>query len=359
MKREVRFLLDKACDSLLLSVEFFNRPHEVGRVCSTLIFLDHSFEMFLKAAILHRGGRIREKRANETIGFHSCIRRALSDGSIKFIIEEQALTLQNMNSLRDAAQHHLLDISENQLYMHAQAGVTIFRDLLDQVFGRDICKLLPNRVLPLATSAPVDLETLFDNETSEIIKLLQPRSRKRIEAQARLRPLAILDASMQGREGQPNASRLDRIGRDLTNGKKWQDIFPGVATMEITTSGIGPSFSLRYTKKEGAPIHVVPEGTPGASVVAVKRVNELDFYNLSITQLAEHINHTVPKAGALVKYLGLEENDNCFKRLRIGKSEFKRYSQESIPIMKEALLTISIEEVWRTHRPGYTNIKKN
>ncbi len=32
MKRESRLLLDKACDSLVLSVEFFNRPQDRGRV---------------------------------------------------------------------------------------------------------------------------------------------------------------------------------------------------------------------------------------------------------------------------------------------------------------------------------------
>ena len=349
MKRETRLLLNKACDSLILSIEFFNRPHEVGRVSSTLILLDHAFEMLLKAGILHRGGHIREKRANETIGVKSCIRRALSDGTIKFITEEQALALQNINDLRDAAQHHLLDISENQLSMHAQAGLTLFRDLLKQVFNRDICDLLPNRVLPLTTSAPMNLEVLFDSETSEIVKLLQPGSRKRLEAQARLRPLAILDTSMQGKEGQPNAGRLNRIGKELAGGRKWQDVFPGVASMEITTSGTGPSFSLRWTKKEGMPFHVVPEGTPGATVVAVKRVDELGFYNLSLSQIAENVGLTSPKTVAMVRYLEIEKDNDCFKKIRIGKSEFKRYSQKTIGRIREELKTVSIDDVWKTH----------
>jgi hypothetical protein len=50
MKREARLLLEKACDSLLLSIELFNRPHDRGRVTGTLIQLDHAFEMLLKAA---------------------------------------------------------------------------------------------------------------------------------------------------------------------------------------------------------------------------------------------------------------------------------------------------------------------
>src|SRR5690606_35692508 len=131
-------LLAKACDSLVLSIELFNRPNDRGRVSSTLIQLDHAFEMLLKAALLHRGGRIRENRAKETIGFDACVRRALSDARIKFLTDEQALVLQTINGLRDAAQHHLLEISEGQLYVHVQSGVTLFRDLLRSVFKQEL-----------------------------------------------------------------------------------------------------------------------------------------------------------------------------------------------------------------------------
>ena len=148
MNRESKLLLSKACDSLITCVEFFNRPSDRGRSTSSLILLDHSFEMLLKAAILHRGGRVRERRAKQTIGFDACVRRALSDANIKFLNDEQALLLQCINGLRDAAQHHLLDISEAQLYMQAQSGVTLFRDLLKSVFDESLYDLMPARVLP-------------------------------------------------------------------------------------------------------------------------------------------------------------------------------------------------------------------
>ncbi|MCR6489830.1 hypothetical protein M8542_44165 [Amycolatopsis sp. OK19-0408] len=79
----------------------------------------------LKAAILHRGGWIRDPGEKSTIGFDQCVRRALSTGKIQFLSEEQALTLQSINGLRDAAQHHLLDIGEGQLYLQAQSGITL------------------------------------------------------------------------------------------------------------------------------------------------------------------------------------------------------------------------------------------
>jgi hypothetical protein len=76
VKREVRLLREKAIDSLILAIEHFNRPYDRGRASSVLILLDHSFEMLLKASILHRGGRIREPRAKQTVGFDACVRKA-------------------------------------------------------------------------------------------------------------------------------------------------------------------------------------------------------------------------------------------------------------------------------------------
>ncbi|MEX2158632.1 MAG: DUF3644 domain-containing protein [Dehalococcoidia bacterium] len=354
MRREAKLLLGKASDSLLLSIELFNRPHDRGRVSGSLIHLDHSFEMLLKAAILHRGGRIRERRAKETLGFDACVRRALSDGSIKFITEEQALVLQTINGLRDAAQHHLLDISEGQLYMHVQSGVTLFRDLLKAVFEQDLAGHMPERVLPVSTSPPTDLATLFESEVQEIVKLLGPGRRRRIEAQARLRPLAILDATIQGEKGQPSTASLQRIGRDLANKKEWTAIFPGVAAVEITTDGTGPALSLRLSKKEGIPFQLVPEGTPGASVVAVKRVDELGFYNLGAKQLAEKAGLTMPKAVAVVDSYGIRSDSACYKEIRIGKSVFNRYSQKAVDAIEAALENESIGAIWarRPRKPS-------
>jgi len=347
MKREAKLLLEKACDSLVLSIELFNRPHDRGRVSSALIQLDHAFEMLMKAAILHRGGGIRDKRAKQTIGFDACVRRSLSDGTIKYLTEEQALVLQTINGLRDAAQHHLLDISEGQLYVHVQSGVTLFRDLLKSVFDQDLTCHLPTRVLPVSTSPPTDLATLFESEVAEIKKLLKPGRRRQVDALARLRPLAILDATIQGEKGQPSNADLRRIGKEVSQGRAWTEVFRGAAAVEIAADGTGPSLSLRVSKKEGIPIQLVAEGTPGASVVAVKRVDELSFYSLGATQLAEKVGLTVPKAVAVVDHLGLRDRTDCYKEIKIDKSVFKRYSQKAIDSIKEALEKESADEIWR------------
>jgi hypothetical protein len=184
--------------------------------------------MLLKASLLHRGGKIREPRAKQTIGFDACVRKALSDGSMKFLTREQALTLQSINSLRDAAQHHLVDLSEQHLYLHAQSAVTLFRDLLKTVFNRDLTSDLPERVLPVSTTPPADIATLFDTEIDHIKTLLRPKSRRRVEAYARLRGLAILEGAIQGERIQPGSGDLNKLAQKIQGGESWDKFFPGV-----------------------------------------------------------------------------------------------------------------------------------
>ncbi len=350
MKREAKLLLAKACDSLVLSIELFNRPHDRGRVNGTLILLDHSFEMLMKAAILHRGGRIRDRHANETIGFEACLQRSLNTGEIKYLTKEQSIVLRTINSLRDAAQHYLLDVSEAQLYIQIQSGVTVFRDLLKNVFNQDLITYLPMRVFPVSTSSPTNLATLFEFEVSEVVKLLRPGRRRRTEALSKLRPLAILDNAIRGEGDQPSDQDLTRLSKDVLAGRAWDDVFRDVATVEITTEGFGPSLSLRFSKKEGMPIRIVEEGTPDASVVGLKRVDELGFYNLGAKDLVEKVGLTIPKMLAVVEDISLRDQSDCYKEIKIGKSVYKRYSQKAIQEIQKALEHESIDEIWYRYK---------
>jgi hypothetical protein len=350
MKREAKLLLQKASDSILLSVELFNRPNDRGRVSGTLIQLDHAFEMLLKAAIVCRGGRIRERRARETIGFDACVRKGLSDGNVKFLSPEQALTLQTINGLRDAAQHHLLDISEGQLYLHVQSGLTLFRDLLKKVFGQELSAHLPSRVLPVSITPPTNLVALFDSEVREIQKLLKPGRRRRVDAEARLKPLAILDATLRGEKGQPSAADLKRLQRQMLSNVEWSKLFTGVAAINLVSSGAGTDLTLRITKKEGIPIQLVPEGTPDAAVVAVKRVNDFDFFSLGAKGMAEKLGINLAKTLVVVGHLGLRKKQDCYKEFKIGKSVFKRYSPKAIDTIREALKIESADAIWEKHK---------
>lgn len=352
MKKEVKHLYRKSIDSLTLSIELFNRPNDCARIHGVLIFMDHAFEMLIKAAILHKGGKIREKRQKETIGFSSCIRKAFSDGKVKFLKEEDVLTLQTLNGLRDAAQHYTLEMSEQYLYFQSQAGLTLFRDITKRVFDIDLKTELPLRVLPLSTTPPMDIQAFFSNEVGEIKKLIQPKSRKELEALEKLRALAIMENSIQGNESQPSHAELKTLSKKIKQGLSWDQIFPSVSTLKITSNGYGPSLDLRITKSEdGIPFTPVPEGTPGAAVVAIKRVNELDFYNLNLTALSEKTNVSTTKLLAVIKELKLQENPDAFKEIKIGTQVYRRYSQLALDVLKKELPKLDIEAIWQKNRP--------
>ena len=359
MKKEVRLLLEKAVDSLIISIEHFNCPSDRGRVSATLVLLDHAFEMLLKAAIIERGGRIRERRAPQTIGFDACVRKALSDAQIEFLTKEQALQLQAINGLRDAAQHHLLDISEQHFYIQAQGGLTLFRDIMLRVFNKDLKTELPERVLPISAIPPTDLVTVFDNDVKEIRKLLRSGKRRKVEATVKLRSLAIVDGAMCGERIQPGRGQLVSLTRAIANGKQWDEIFPGVASVNMAATGDGPTLSLRITKKQGIPIHLVPEGTQGASVVAVKRVNELGYYKFGRDQVAQRVNLTGPKTTAMVWHLNLKSDPEYFKEIKIGASRFSRYSDKAVQAIKDALKDTNIDEVWQAYINRLRNKRKS
>ena len=343
-------LLTRATDSVLLSIEHFNRPWDRGRIDAVLILLDRAFELLLKAVIVHKGGKIREPRAKETIGFATCVRKCVSDSKLKCLTEEEALTIQIINSLRDAAQHYLLDVSEQQLYIYAQSGLTLFDKLLNAVFSAKLSDYLPERVLPLTASPPMDFGTLLNLEFAEIRKLVAPGSRKMMRARAKLRAFAIIEESLGGSRLQPGEARLAKLASRIAAGTSWTDVFPGIRQLNVVTEGAGPTVKLRITKSgAGEPITLVPEGTPGATVVAIKRVDELGFYSLSLRDLAPKCGLSEKKTLAVIHDLNLQADGDCFKEIAIGKSRFKRYSPTALDRIKKALPNLDIAEIWKRH----------
>lgn len=347
-------LLHRSLDSLVLSVERFNCPWDRGRQEVMLLLLDRAFELLLKAAIVHKGGRIREPGEKETIGHDKCVRVCLSDPKLLCLSNEQALTIQIVNSLRDAAQHYMLEVSEQQLYLYAQAGVTLYADLLTKVFGQSLRDHIPERVLPVCTAIPGDLASLIKAEFDDVRELVKPGSRQALQARAKIRALAVVEASLNGVRSQPGEGELNGLLKRVREGCGWRELFPGVASLELSSepSGDGIPVAIRITKREGQPVVVVPEGTPGAAIVTIKRVNELDYYSLGLKDLARKTRLSQSRALALVRHLGLQDSTEYFKAIPIGKSVFKRYSQKALHSLVDALRTVDMEKVWALHRPG-------
>jgi Domain of unknown function (DUF3644) len=355
MRREAKVLLERAVDSLVLAVEHFNRPWDRGRHEATLILLDRAFELLLKASLVHRGHRIRESPSENTFGFERCVNKCVSEAVPPILTPEEAITARLLNGLRDGAQHYLIDVSEQQLYVYAQAGVTLFSDKLRAVFGQNLTDQLPERVLPVSTKPPKDLESVISAEFDEIKTLVAPRSRQRLQAASRLRSLAVLENALSDDSRQPSKRDLDKLVRRVRAGEEWRALFPGVARLELASEGTGLTVSIRLTKAEGTPVRLVKEGAPeaaDATVVATKRVNELDFYSMGLRSLAGKLRLSEPRALALVRHLHIQDNPEYFKEIRVDSQRYKRYSARALDLLKKTLPTINMDEVWRLNKPG-------
>ena len=248
------------------------------------------------------------------------------------------------------ARFRVQTLGEEHVYVYAQAAVTLFGRLTREVLKRPLAGEIPQRILPVCARPPADLGALFEVEFADIKRMVAPGSRKRLDAKAKLRSMAILQASLDGKKSQPSDGELDRVVTRINSGENWRQIFPGVATLTIVREGNGPGLSLRITKKEGEAVQIVPEGTPDSTVVAVKRVNELDFYSLGLRELARKLGVNETHLLWLIRRDRMQEDANFFKAIRIGKSTYKRYSGKCYEALRAKLTEINLNELWANRK---------
>jgi hypothetical protein len=355
VRKESRTLHAKAVDSLVLAVDHFNRAWDRGRTEAVLILLDRSFELLLKAIIVHRAGgsAIREPgKQGMTLGFDHCLRKCLSDAKLKCLDEDDAVALQALNTLRDAAQHYMVEMAEEHLYVHAQSAVTLFGRLAGDVFGRSLADDIPRRILPVCAKVPSGIESMFDIEFADIKRLVAPGSRRRLDAKARLRAMAILQASLDGKKSQPSDGELDRIVNRINKGENWRAIFPGVSTLTIQPDATGPGLAIRITRNKGEAVNLVKDGDTDAAVVAVRRINDTDFYSLGLRDLNKKLGTNRTKLLYFIEREGIQANSEFFKVITVGKVSQKRYSKPCLEMLRARLAEVDLDALWKGRKAG-------
>jgi len=350
LRRETRKFKKRAIESLMLATELFNRPHDRGRIESVLIMLQHAFEMLLKGVIFQKRGRIHEKGEDISYTFDKCLSISLSD--INIISGDDFRTLSILDCLRDCAMHNLLDVSENVLYLHTQAAFTIFDDILFKVFSEHLADYLPDRVLPISTNPPQDLQMFLDSEFNQIRSLLSPGKRRLADVRGRLRYHMIVESCVQGNARQPSDKELTKTIRAIQRGQNRNMLFPGVTTLRLDTEGHGLSFSVRFTRQEHAPpVRLVREHEAEAKeATLVREVNLLDRYSMGLRDLSHKLGITQPMAVAMVYHLHIKDDPDCFREFRIGRTSHNRYSPKALERLRQALQTVKLKKVWREYR---------
>ncbi|MFZ5451626.1 MAG: DUF3644 domain-containing protein [Thermodesulfobacteriota bacterium] len=357
LKRDVAELKTRGVNSLVLAIELFNRPHDLGRAESVLILLHHAFEMLLKAIIKNLTGSVHAKGEKYSYGFDKCLECAQNE--IKILSNDERATLSILDAHRDTAVHYYQEISEDLLYLQAQASVTLFDDLLKRAFQKGLADIIPGRVLPVSTRPPKDLQLLIDSELSQIDALLQPGIRKGHQATARLRPiLAMATASRENAERVTEAEIVKAVKR-RRKGEDWFVILPEIAQLRLDTQGDGIPIHLRIKKDAEIAVRLAKEGEPVVGTLLKQEVNIWDKYNLGRDDMADKLGISGPKAGALIVELKIQDDAECFKILRRKSSTFKGYSKKALDKLREAVdRGVDVDQVWQKHRHLFMAQKK-
>jgi hypothetical protein len=322
--RDARTLKEKAIASLRIALTTFNSYDDEGRVCSTLLHLQHACEMLLKASLSQRRVKVFDKVSGRSLGFEKCIRLCSAEYGLT---PSEAGIMRAVDKWRDAAQHWFVIVSEDLLYMHTRALVTAFDDYLKRVLSDDLASHLPPRVLPVSTQPPGDFEFLVDREYRLIGELLRPGKRQRDEARARIRSMLAMEALVAD-EVEISERDIDRIERAIKSGAEIGKVFPRLITVSTNTAGEGVTLKVHFSKKEGAPVRYVGGDDPEGAA-AVREVDLRKKFHMRASELAETLRLTAPKAKALRWRLNIDADATCYHEFEFGKSKFPCFSDNA------------------------------
>lgn len=346
LRREARILKERAIASLRRAAGAFNSYEEEGRVPSVLLHLQHAFEMLLKSALVQQGVRVFDPKDGKALGVGRCVN--LAQQHIK-LSDSEAGTIRTIDAMRDEEQHWFAQPSEGILYAHARAAVTLFDDLLNRVFKERLVAHLPIRVLPISSEPPQDIQLLIDDEYSQIRKLLSPGNRRRAEAAARIRSLLAMEAHV-AEDVLVSRKDVQRVERAIRAGKGRNQVFPRLSGIATDIAGEGMTIAVRFTKSGGAPVKFVAADDPAAAA-AVREVDLQRKYHWTKGALADKLALSQPRALALRRYLGIEEDDDCRHDFIFGKSVHRQYSDNALKKMREALEKVDMTAVFKSHGP--------
>ena len=342
---------DRAINSIRLAMEHFNRPWDEGRPEAVLHFSLHAHEMLAKAILIHRGRQIQKRRESKTISFEKCL-NLLDSSNEKVLDDDNKVSLVALSNLRDGAQHSVVGLSEQALFLHAQTAITVFDRLLTDEFHQKLADYLPERVLPISTQPPESLELLVNGEVSQIRELLKPGRRHTVEAKARLRSLLSVDLAAAAEQRAPTPLEVDRAAKRLKEGRPWKNVLPNLAALSLDASGSGQTYSVCLSKKKTAPAVRFAETEDEKENAAILRdIDVTERFPFTITRLGQLIGLTTPKMGAIIWSLDLKSDPESYHEIRLGKSPpFPRYSHKALRSIRSGLEDLDIQSVWQEYR---------
>lgn len=142
---------------------------------------------------------------------------------------------------------------------------------------------------------------------------------------------------------------VDRVEKGIRSGDPRDKVFPRLSDVATTIDGEGLTVTVHFTKKQGAPVqYVADDSTPAA---AIRQIDLQKKYHRSAADLAADVKLTGPRAVALRRHLGIDDDESCRHDFQFGSQRHPRYSDNTLAKMREATEHVDIEAIWEAHRP--------
>lgn len=348
LKREAKTLKARAIASLKRGLEAFNNHDDDGRPETVLLMLQHASEMLAKALLVQKGQGVFDKEKGTAIGIERALKIAQSKG---WLNAAQSGAIRAIDAMRDQAQHWIIVVPEDALYINARAVITVLDEILTEHFEDTLADNLPVRVLPLSTQPLPDFLMLVNREYAQIRELLAPGRRARGEARGRIAALLAMEAHVS-EEVAVSKRDLDRIEEAIKEDTPVDEVFPRLMTLATNIDGEGPTIRVRITKAADAPAVRYLSGDDPEGAAAIREVDLQKKYHWSPRELAEKLGLTTSKAKAVRDFLRIDEDPANVHVFEFGSQRHPRYSDNAHRILRDAITPELIEQAWRERRGG-------
>ncbi|WP_238922454.1 hypothetical protein [Achromobacter ruhlandii] len=310
--------------------------------------LQHASEMLTKALLVQKGQNVFDNEKGTSIGVEKALNIAQSKG---WMSAAQAGAVRVIDAMRDQAQHWLIVVPEDTLYINARALITVLDEILAEHFADSLADNLPVRVLPLSTQALPDFLMLVNREYQQIRELLAPGRRARVEARGRITALLAMEAHVS-EEVAVSKRDLDRIESAIKEDTPVERVFPRLMTLATNVEGEGPVVRVRITKSADAPAIRYISGDDPEGAAAIREVDLQKKYHWSPSALAAKLGLSVNKTKAVRDFLRIDEDQENVMVFEFGSQKHPRFSDNALRVLREAITPELIDQAWRERPNG-------
>jgi len=310
--------------------------------------LQHASEMLTKALLVQKGQNVFDSEKGTSIGVEKALNVAQSKG---WMSAAQAGAVRVIDAMRDQAQHWLIVVPEDALYINARALITVLDEVLTEHFADTLADNLPVRVLPLSTQALPDFLMLVNREYQQIRELLAPGRRARVEARGRITALLAMEAHVS-EEVAVSKRDLDRIESAIKEDTPVEQVFPRLMTLATNVEGEGPTIRVRITKSADAPAIRYISGDDPEGAAAIREVDLQKKYHWSPSALAAKLGLSVNKTKAVRDFLRIDEDQANVMVFEFGSQKHPRFSDNALRVLREAITPELVDQAWRERPNG-------